>query len=142
MAGAPKLRVELATAEGKVLGSVELKGFSPGWAKYSGNFRASGTEPKARLQVHLDGEGAVDLDTVSLFPRHTWKNRPGGLRADMVQILADLKPGFMRFPGGCIVEGHYLTNRYQWKNTIGNGSDPISSQSWKNSKKPNPNVWK
>ncbi len=57
---------------------------------------------------------------VSLFPKHTWKNRPGGLRADMVQMLADLHPGFMRFPGGCIVEGHWLTNRYQWKTTIGN----------------------
>jgi alpha-L-arabinofuranosidase len=65
------------------------------------------------------GGGAVDLDMVSLFPQKTWKNRPGGLRADMVQLLADLKPGFMRFPGGCIVEGHTLTNRYQWKMTIG-----------------------
>jgi alpha-L-arabinofuranosidase len=61
----------------------------------------------------------VDLDMISLFPENTWKNRPGGLRADMVQKLADLKPGFMRFPGGCIVEGIYLTNRYQWKKTIG-----------------------
>ena len=53
----------------------------------------------------LDGKGTLDLDFVSLFPEHTWKNRPGGLRADMVQMLADLHPGFMRFPGGCIVEG-------------------------------------
>jgi alpha-L-arabinofuranosidase len=45
--------------------------------------------------------------------------RKGGLRADMVQMLADLKPGFIRFPGGCIVEGHDLSNRYQWKKTIG-----------------------
>ena len=56
---------------------------------------------------------------VSLFPEKTWKNRPGGLRADMVQVLADLKPGFLRFPGGCIVEGTVLAKRYQWKNTIG-----------------------
>ena len=56
---------------------------------------------------------------VSLFPEKTWKNRPGGLRADMVQMLADLKPGFLRFPGGCIVEGSVLERRYQWKNTIG-----------------------
>ena len=67
----------------------------------------------------MEGEGTVDFDMVSLFPRHTWKNRPGGLRADMVQMLADLKPGFLRFPGGCIVEGPALANRYQWKNTIG-----------------------
>ncbi len=56
---------------------------------------------------------------VSLFPSDTWKNRPGGMRADMVQWLADLKPGFIRFPGGCIVEGRDLANRYQWKKTIG-----------------------
>src|SRR5439155_9888068 len=52
-------------------------------------------------------------------PADTWKNRPGGMRADMIQLLADMKPGFIRFPGGCIVEGFDLTNRYRWKNTIG-----------------------
>jgi len=56
---------------------------------------------------------------ISLFPQDTWKNRPGGLRADLVQLLADMKPGFLRFPGGCIVEGHDLSVRYQWKKTIG-----------------------
>jgi alpha-L-arabinofuranosidase len=81
--------------------------------------RAAATDPKAHLEIIMKGAGQVDLDLVSVFPKHTWKDRPGGLRADMVQMLADLKPGFMRFPGGCIVEGHYLTNRYQWKNTIG-----------------------
>jgi alpha-N-arabinofuranosidase len=45
---------------------------------------------------------------ISLFPQHTWKNRPAGLRADLVQKLADMKPGFLRFPGGCIVEGRDL----------------------------------
>src|SRR5678809_494544 len=69
--------------------------------------------------IWFEGSGVLDIDVVSLFPGDTWKGRKGGLRADMVQMLADMKPGFMRFPGGCIVEGHYLTNRYQWKNTIG-----------------------
>jgi len=68
--------------------------------------------------VLVDGKGTLDVDFVSLFPQHTWKNRPGGLRADMVQALADLHPGFLRFPGGCIVEGSVLERRYQWKNTI------------------------
>jgi alpha-L-arabinofuranosidase len=67
----------------------------------------------------VEGEGTVDFDFISLFPQKTWKNRPGGLRADMVQALADLHPGFLRFPGGCIVEGSELDRRYQWKNTIG-----------------------
>ena len=56
---------------------------------------------------------------VSLFPRETWNNRPNGLRKDLVQLLADLKPGFIRFPGGCIVEGRRLELRYQWKKTVG-----------------------
>ena len=65
----------------------------------------------------------VDLDMVSLMPADTWKNRPNGLRADLVQLLADLKPGFLRFPGGCIVEGRYLDTRYEWKKTIGPPSE-------------------
>ena len=81
--------------------------------------RANATDAHARLAVFVDGKGTVDFDFVSLFPEKTWKNRPGGLRADMVQMLADLHPGFLRFPGGCIVEGSVLTKRYQWKNTIG-----------------------
>ena len=56
---------------------------------------------------------------VSLFPEDTWQSRPNGLRKDLVQLLADLKPGFIRFPGGCIVEGRLLDGRYQWKTTIG-----------------------
>ena len=77
------------------------------------------TDAKAKLYILVDGKGTIDLDVVSLFPQKTWKNRPGGLRADMVQALADLKPGFMRFPGGCIVEGPRLSGRYQWKKTLG-----------------------
>jgi alpha-N-arabinofuranosidase len=71
----------------------------------------------------FEGQGAIDIDMISLFPHDTWKNRPGGLRNDLVQKIADLKPGFVRFPGGCIVEGRELTNRYQWKTTVGNVVD-------------------
>ncbi len=56
---------------------------------------------------------------ISLFPGDTWKNRPNGLRADLVQKLADMQPGFLRFPGGCIVEGRELQTRFQWKKTVG-----------------------
>lgn len=119
-AGSPKsIRVELVAPSGQVLASALLRSFQSGWRRQTATLRAKATEPKARLRVVVEGWGAVDLDMVSLFPRHTWKNRQGGLRADLVQALADLKPGFLRFPGGCIVEGRYLTNRYQWKTTIG-----------------------
>jgi alpha-L-arabinofuranosidase len=119
VSGTPLINVQLYGADGTLLASVPLKGFSSGWKKINATLRPTDTDPKARLQIVLEGKGAVDLDFVSLFPRRTWKHRPGGLRADMVQMLADLKPGFLRFPGGCIVEGSVLERRYQWKTTIG-----------------------
>jgi len=119
VAGSPKLRVELYSSGGVLLDSARLEGFSAAWKKQSAVLRPKVADAKAKLYLLVDGAGALDFDMVSLFPEKTWKNRPGGLRADMVQWLADLKPGFVRFPGGCIVEGIYLTSRYQWKNTIG-----------------------
>ena len=117
--GSPILRVQLYGSDGTLLDSAELRDFSSDWEKYTATLHPNDTDAKARLAVVLDGKGIVDLDMISLFPQHTWKNRPGGLRADMVQALADLHPGFLRFPGGCIVEGSVLARRYQWKNTIG-----------------------
>jgi alpha-L-arabinofuranosidase len=121
--GSPILRVQLYGGDGTLLDAVELKDFSSDWKKYTATLHPKDTDPKARLAIVLDGKGIVDLDMVSLFPEQTWKNRPGGLRADMVQALADLHPGFLRFPGGCIVEGSVLERRYQWKNTIGPVAD-------------------
>jgi alpha-L-arabinofuranosidase len=115
----PSLRIELADRNGNVLTSATIDNLTSQWKKHSATLTPKTTEYKARLRVRVEGKGDVDLDQVSLFPKKTWKNRPGGLRADMVQMLADLKPGFLRFPGGCIVEGRDLANRYQWKNTIG-----------------------
>ena len=119
VSGTPALRIELYSADGALLDTVKLEQFSADWKEYSAVLRPKETDAKAKLYVLVDGQGAVDIDFVSLFPQHTWKNRPGGLRADMVQALADLHPGFMRFPGGCIVEGSELSRRYQWKKTIG-----------------------
>ena len=117
--GSPTLRVQLYGSDGALLDEVKLENFSSSWQKYTATLNPNDTDPKARLAIVMDGKGIVDLDMVSLFPQHTWKDRSGGLRADMVQALADLHPGFMRFPGGCIVEGSVLARRYQWKNTIG-----------------------
>jgi alpha-N-arabinofuranosidase len=115
-----KLRIELVNQKGEVIGEAELKAISGDWKGYSVSFVARSTEPKAKMNLWFEGNGTLDIDMVSLFPDDTWKNRPGGLRADLVQLLADLKPGFIRFPGGCIVEGFELATRYQWKKTIGN----------------------
>jgi len=114
-----KLNIELHGDNGDIIGKAELTPTDKEWNRYSVKFKSSATTPKAQLYVWMSGKGVIDLDMISLFPEHTWKNRPGGLRADLVQRLADLKPGFLRFPGGCIVEGRELNNRYQWKKTIG-----------------------
>ena len=119
VSGAPDLSLQLYGDDGTLLDSVVLHGFSGDWKKYTATLHPKDTDAKARLAVLVEGAGAVEVDMISLFPERTWKNRPGGLRADMVQMLADLHPGFMRFPGGCIVEGPDLARRYQWKNTIG-----------------------
>jgi alpha-L-arabinofuranosidase len=114
-----RMKVDLIDPKGDVLGSTEIPGLSAKWSKFQSDLTASRTEPNAKLRVLFLGTGSVDLDMVSLFPADTWKNRPGGLRRDIVEKIADLKPGFVRFPGGCIVEGRNLANRYQWKSTVG-----------------------
>jgi alpha-L-arabinofuranosidase len=117
--GAPALRIELADEGGRVLASGRIEGLGRAWEGRTIELTPIETASRGKLHVLLEGSGAADLDMVSLFPRRTWKDRPGGLRADLVQMLADMKPGFLRFPGGCIVEGSVLDRRYQWKTTIG-----------------------
>jgi alpha-N-arabinofuranosidase len=125
------LRVELVTTDRRILAAAKIKVLDAGWSKESATLRPTATEAHARLRVLLETPGHVDVDMVSLFPKKTWKERPNGLRADVVQWLADMKPGFMRFPGGCIVEGRYLSTRYQWKNTIGKPEErPLLINRW------------
>ena len=121
--GSVAIRIELVGSNGEKIGEARLSGLSAQWKKYSVSFTTTATEPKAHLDIYFEGNGSIDADVISLFPKDTWKGRPNGLRKDLVQMLADLKPGFMRFPGGCIVEGHELETRYQWKKTIG---DPLN----------------
>lgn len=117
--GSPRVTLSIVSSDGLTLASTRLAGMTASWSRISATMKPRETDPKARLVIMVEGRGTVDFDMVSLFPQKTWKGRPGGLRADMVQMLADLKPGFFRFPGGCIVEGSDLSKRYQWKNTIG-----------------------
>ncbi|MDP4261331.1 MAG: alpha-L-arabinofuranosidase C-terminal domain-containing protein [Bacteroidota bacterium] len=116
-----KMYIELVNEKGENVGSTSIATTGTGdeWKKISASFTSSATVPKASMNIWFEGDGTLDIDMVSLFPQDTWKKRPGGMRADMIQMLADMKPGFIRFPGGCIVEGYDLSQRYQWKKTIG-----------------------
>jgi alpha-N-arabinofuranosidase len=117
--GSVNVSVHLVASTGKEIGNAKLPAFSSSFHKVAVSLTATATDAKARLELHFSGTGKLDIDMISLFPVDTWKGRPGGLRKDLVQMLDGLKPGFIRFPGGCIVEGKDLQNRYQWKKTVG-----------------------
>lgn len=91
------------------------------WKKLTATIQATGNEAQGRLVLKGSAKGVIYLDVVSLFPP-TFKNRPNGCREDLAQMLADLHPRFMRFPGGCYIEGAYAdgaTNRFEWKKSVG-----------------------
>ena len=106
-------------ASGQALAQAQITGLTGEWQKYSVVLNPNATAAKARLKLTVEGTGTADIDVVSLFPKDTYLKRENGLRPDLVQLLKDMKPGFLRFPGGCIVEGRTLAQRYQWKETIG-----------------------
>ena len=89
------------------------------WTKYSAVLTANDNDPKAKFALVFDGVGTVQLDVVSLFPP-TFKNRENGLRPDLANMLWQMHPRFMRFPGGCFVEGQISPeNAFRWERTIG-----------------------
>lgn len=111
--------VALTDADGRQIGRCVLKGNTPGaWSKVSGQIKAKATCDNARLTI-TPAAGQTDLDMVSLMPEKTFKGRPNGLRPDLAQALADLKPRFVRFPGGCVAHGDGIDNMYDWKGSIG-----------------------
>nr|WP_315178403.1 alpha-L-arabinofuranosidase C-terminal domain-containing protein [uncultured Flavobacterium sp.] len=114
-----KIIIQFIDKNKKVLGETSIVPTSNEWKGYTAQFTATQTEAKAQLKITFEGNGTIDLDMISLFPEDTWMNRKNGMRKDIVQLLYDMKPGFLRFPGGCIVEGRTLAQRYQWKKTVG-----------------------
>ncbi len=129
------VRVELidnaSMEESQVLVSQDLKIDSPEWKQYEVLLTSPQTIAKAHLRIFLTSPGPVDLEHVSLFPVDTWKGHKNGLRKDLVQALADTKPGVFRFPGGCIVEGTDLATRYNWKNSVGPVENrPVNENRW------------
>jgi alpha-L-arabinofuranosidase len=121
--GPGSIRAELETGRNAGSGAVSLNGLTNEWRTYKGTIVAETTDPRATLRILVDGPATVDFDMVSLVPEETWQRREHGFRRDLVKLLADIHPGFLRFPGGCIVEGRFLAGRYQWKTTIGDPSE-------------------
>jgi len=111
--------VRLENPKGEVLGEAKVTTAAKEWEKYTSTLTATTSSDSASLLVLATNEGKLALDMISLFPQKTFKNRDNGLRPDLAQSLADMKPAFIRFPGGCLVHGSGLANMYRWKNTIG-----------------------
>jgi alpha-N-arabinofuranosidase len=114
-----KIIVNLEGNHGQVYTAQTLNAPSEEWMQYHLTLTTPITDTHAKLCISFDSPGTVELDCVSLFPVHTYNNRENGLRKDLVEKLKDLQPKFLRFPGGCIVEGKKLQNAYNWKDTVG-----------------------
>ena len=113
--------VSIVSDDGQTVYAAEkLSGLSTDWKRFDVTLKTGKVTPttKARFQLGLDRPGTLWLSFVSLFPP-TWNNRPNGLRKDLMQMLVDLKPRFLRFPGGNYLEGDTIETRFDWKKTLG-----------------------
>ena len=130
-----KIRVELADTksmnEQQAFVAADVTVDSREWKKYQVILKPEVTNPKAILRIFLASRQTVDLEHISLFPVDTWQGHENGLRKDLVQALADIKPGVFRFPGGCIVEGTDIASRYDWKKSVGMVENrPLNENRW------------
>jgi len=118
------LTVTLESGDNVVYAKESLPPFTAEWKEYSLSLTTSETDPEARLVISTASRGTFWLDMVSLFPKNTWKGH--GLRPDLAETIAALKPSFVRFPGGCWVEGDTMDKAYRWKRTIGKISERVT----------------
>uniref|UniRef100_A0ACD5Y482 Uncharacterized protein n=1 Tax=Avena sativa TaxID=4498 RepID=A0ACD5Y482_AVESA len=113
------LTVSLTSSDGlRILVSavVRVSGTSK-WTKLDQSLIAKGTDRTSRLQITANTKGVVWLDQISLMPLDTYKGH--GFRTELISMLLDLRPRFLRFPGGCFVEGNSLKNAFRWRDSIG-----------------------
>lgn len=121
---AGKLYVRLCIGE-KTVGESIIEGISAEWAKYDLSLICTeAAHENVTLQVLAD-KGSVALDMISLFPEDTFKGRENGMRKDLGEMLEKLQPKFLRFPGGCIIEGNDYESAYSWKNSIATGKNGL-----------------
>lgn len=109
----------LERKDGAVLASRTVRRIGGDWKKQTVTLAPRATETEARLVLSAERPGTLWLDMVSMFPRDTYKGRKNGLRADLMRMIERMRPAFVRFPGGCFVEGDNIRNAFRWKDTIG-----------------------
>ena len=112
----------LKSSKGEVLGQATVDAhLDKDWQKLSTTLTATGDDPQGSFALTGSKAGELCIDVVSLFPP-TYKDRDNGCRPDLAELLEAMKPAFVRFPGGCYIEGQWAyneTNRFEWKKTIG-----------------------
>lgn len=115
------ITARLLSADGVTLATERVKMSNKGeWNDIRMVLVPQGSDGKGRFSLQFEGgKGDVWVDYVSLFPQNTYNGRANGLRKDLAQAIADMKPAFIRWPGGSIVGGITLADRYRWKNTMG-----------------------
>ena len=116
--GETPFRVQLESATGEILATAQ---FTPSddWMPFSARFVPAKDDRKARLAVLSDAAGTFDLEQVSLRPARTFRGRVNGLRTDIGELMAALRPASFRFPGGCMLEGSSFDSWYDWKRSVG-----------------------
>ena len=124
--------IQLVGQDGTVLAKSKLKTQASDWQQYATVLTAKKSDTKARLAIIPLKAAHVGVDMISLFPQETFMGRKNGLRRDLAQVIADLKPKFVRFPGGCMSHGQGLENIYHWNHTVG----PLEDR------KPDFNIWR
>ncbi len=124
------LTATLERADGSVLATHTFTATpESSWRKYEATLTAKAGDPKARFALSFGSPGRVWVDFVSLFPVNTWRNQPNGPRPDLAELIAGLKPAFIRWPGGCFAEGITIESRPQWKRSIGRLEDRVGTYS-------------
>ncbi|MEJ2881310.1 alpha-L-arabinofuranosidase C-terminal domain-containing protein [Pedobacter sp. GR22-6] len=125
------LEIRLVSEKQGVIANSKTAAGSANWKQVQLALIAKSDATDARLEIQIGNSGRLGVDMVSLFPKNTFNNRKNGLRADLAKAIAEIKPRFVRFPGGCLAHGDGIDNIYNWKNSIG----PLESR------KPDRNLW-
>ena len=120
LSGPKVLTAKLVGDDGTLLGEARISGVTDSWKKFECELTTVETKPssKAKFAVVSETGGTFWLSVVSVFPP-TWKDRPNGMRRDLMQMMASMHPGFLRFPGGNYLEGYTHEARFKWKETLG-----------------------
>ncbi len=129
--GKGRIRAQFLDEDGKEVGGKDIAVQESDWRTLRARIRPNATTRKGKLVLTVEATSPISIDQVSLVPTETFRDRPNGMRLDLGNALADLTPKFMRFPGGCWVEGDTMALSQRWKDTVG----PVEAR------RTQPNIW-